>query len=170
MDLLSQLMEHFSIRTGVFYSGNLCGVSSFNAQQGKEGHLHVLSAEELSLSSAHTEHRHLSQPCIVYLPKWRHWPRCLALSLLKHSSARWAKLRVIMSKSGVCLWLSLCCYKTSHQLGGGRSGVQQLFWILACFSACRGNVATFMAKAKCVVKRWPSLPAIWLLASGWPMF
>ncbi|CAK3775944.1 cupin [Vibrio sp. 10N.286.55.E10] len=68
MDLLSQLMEHFSIRTGVFYSGNLCGVSSFNAQQGKEGHLHVLSAGELSLSSAHTEHRHLSQPCIVYLP------------------------------------------------------------------------------------------------------
>lgn len=68
MDLLSQLMEHFSIRTGVFYSGNLCGVSSFNAQQGKEGHLHVLSAGELSLSSAHTEHRQLSQPCIVYLP------------------------------------------------------------------------------------------------------
>ncbi|UPR59270.1 AraC family transcriptional regulator [Vibrio sp. ED004] len=68
MDLLSQLMEHFSIRTGVFYSGNLCGVSSFNAQQGKEGHLHVLSAGELSLSSAHTEHRVLSQPCIVYLP------------------------------------------------------------------------------------------------------
>ncbi|CDU07386.1 putative Transcriptional Regulator, AraC family protein [Vibrio coralliirubri] len=68
MDLLSQLMEHFSIRTGVFYSGNLCGVSSFNAQQAKEGHLHVLSAGELSLSSAHTEHRHLSQPCIVYLP------------------------------------------------------------------------------------------------------
>ena len=68
MDLLSQLMEHFSIRTGVFYSGNLCGVSSFNAKQGKEGHLHVLSAGELSLSSAHTEHRHLSQPCVVYLP------------------------------------------------------------------------------------------------------
>ena len=68
MDLLSQLMKHFSIRTGVFYSGNLCGVSSFNAQQAKEGHLHVLSAGELSLSSAHTEHRHLSRPCIVYLP------------------------------------------------------------------------------------------------------
>lgn len=68
MDLLSQLMEHFSIRTGVFYSGNLCGVSSFKPQQGKEGHLHVLSAGELTLSSAHTEYRQLSQPCIVYLP------------------------------------------------------------------------------------------------------
>ncbi|MEZ9738833.1 cupin domain-containing protein [Vibrio splendidus] len=68
MDLLSQLMEHFSIRTGVFYSGNLCGVSSFKPQQGKEGHLHVLSAGELTLSSAHTECRQLSQPCIVYLP------------------------------------------------------------------------------------------------------
>ncbi|MEZ9409732.1 MULTISPECIES: helix-turn-helix domain-containing protein [Vibrio] len=68
MDLLSQLMEHFSIRTGVFYSGNLCGVSSFKPQQGKEGHLHVLSAGELTLSSAHTEYRQLSQPCIIYLP------------------------------------------------------------------------------------------------------
>ncbi|WP_135442332.1 AraC family transcriptional regulator [Vibrio tasmaniensis] len=68
MDLLSQLMEHFSIRTGVFYSGNLCGVSSFNAQQGKEGHLHVLSSGELTLSGAHTECRQLSQPCIIYLP------------------------------------------------------------------------------------------------------
>ncbi|MEZ8017049.1 cupin domain-containing protein [Vibrio splendidus] len=68
MDLLSQLMEHFSIRTGVFYSGNLCGVSSFKPQQGKEGHLHVLSAGELTLSSAHTEYRQLTQPCIVYLP------------------------------------------------------------------------------------------------------
>ncbi len=68
MDLLSQLMEHFSIRTGVFYSGHLCGVSSFNAQEGKEGHLHVLSAGELTLSYAHGEHRQLSQPCIVYLP------------------------------------------------------------------------------------------------------
>ena len=68
MDLLSQLMEHFSIRTGVFYSGNLCGVSSFKPQQGKEGHLHVLSAGELTLSSAHTEYRQLAQPCIVYLP------------------------------------------------------------------------------------------------------
>ncbi|MFS1900533.1 helix-turn-helix domain-containing protein [Vibrio lentus] len=61
-------MEHFSIRTGVFYSGNLCGVSSFKPQQGKEGHLHVLSAGELTLSSAHTEYRQLSQPCIIYLP------------------------------------------------------------------------------------------------------
>jgi AraC-like DNA-binding protein len=68
MDLLSQLMEHFSIRTGVFYSGNLCGVSSFKPQQGKEGHLHVLSAGELTLSRAHKENKQLSQPCMVYLP------------------------------------------------------------------------------------------------------
>lgn len=117
MDLLSQLMEHFSIRTGVFYSGNLCGVSSFNAQQGKEGHLHVLSAGELSLSSAHTEHRHLSQPCIVYLPKWRHWPRCLVLSLLKRSNGKWVKRREIMCKSGESLLLNLCYCKISRSIG-----------------------------------------------------
>ncbi|MEZ9401556.1 cupin domain-containing protein [Vibrio cyclitrophicus] len=68
MDLLSQLMKHFSIRTGVFYSGNLCGVSSFKPRQGKEGHLHVLSAGKLTLSRAHKESKQLSQPCMVYLP------------------------------------------------------------------------------------------------------
>ena len=68
MDLLSQLMEHFSIRTGVFYSGQLCGVSSFNAQQGTEGHLHVLNSGQLKLSSKYSGERTITQPCIVYLP------------------------------------------------------------------------------------------------------
>lgn len=68
MDLLSQLMEHFSIRTGVFYSGHLCGISSFQPEQQHRGHLHVLNAGDLILTRANGKTQHLTQPCIIYLP------------------------------------------------------------------------------------------------------
>ncbi|WP_104029190.1 AraC family transcriptional regulator [Vibrio jasicida] len=68
MDLLSQLMKHFSIRTGVFYSGHLCGISSFQAEHHNRGHLHVLNAGELILTSANEKAQKLTEPCIVYLP------------------------------------------------------------------------------------------------------
>lgn len=68
MDLLSQLMKHFSIRTGVFYSGHLCGISSFQAEHSNRGHLHVLNAGELILTSANEKAQKLTEPCIIYLP------------------------------------------------------------------------------------------------------
>ncbi|NOH49019.1 AraC family transcriptional regulator [Vibrio rotiferianus] len=68
MDLLSQLMKHFSIRTGVFYSGHLCGVSSFKPEQQNRGHLHVLNAGVLTLTCAGEQPKRLTQPCVVYLP------------------------------------------------------------------------------------------------------
>ncbi|NOI70179.1 AraC family transcriptional regulator [Vibrio owensii] len=68
MDLLSQLMKHFSIRTGVFYSGHLCGISSFQAEHHNRGHLHVLNAGELILKSANEKAQKLTEPCIIYLP------------------------------------------------------------------------------------------------------
>ena len=68
MDLLSQLMGHFSIRTGVFYSGQLCGVSSFKKCPHNQGHLHVLKAGHLKLASSLGSAHHLTQPSIIYLP------------------------------------------------------------------------------------------------------
>lgn len=68
MDLLSQLMKHFSIRTGVFYSGHLCGISSFQAEHHNRGHLHVLNAGDLILTSANEKDQKLTEPCIIYLP------------------------------------------------------------------------------------------------------
>jgi len=68
MDLLSQLMGHFSIRTGVFYSGQLCGVSSFKECPHNQGHLHVLKAGHLKLASSLGSAHQLTQPCIIYLP------------------------------------------------------------------------------------------------------
>lgn len=68
MDLLSQLMGHFSIRTGVFYSGQLCGVSSFKQSPHNQGHLHVLKSGHLKLASSLGSAHHLTQPSIIYLP------------------------------------------------------------------------------------------------------
>ncbi|EGA68332.1 Transcriptional Regulator, AraC family protein [Vibrio sinaloensis DSM 21326] len=68
MDLLSQLMEHCSIRTGVFYSGHLCGISSFKEGAQSQGHLHVLNSGQLNLVSSYHAERTLTEPCIVYLP------------------------------------------------------------------------------------------------------
>ncbi|ELY1985737.1 AraC family transcriptional regulator [Vibrio harveyi] len=68
MDLLSQLMEHFSIRTGVFYSGHLCGISSFQSDHHNRGHLHVLNAGDLILTPAGENPKRLTQPCVIYLP------------------------------------------------------------------------------------------------------
>lgn len=69
MDLLSQLMRHCSIRTGVFYSGQLCGVSSFKQHPHNHGHLHVLNAGHLNLASSTGLSNRLSQPSIIYLPR-----------------------------------------------------------------------------------------------------
>ena len=67
MDLLSQLMEHFSIRTGVFYSGHLCGVSSFKPEQQNRGHLHVLNAGELTLTCAGEQPKRLTPVSYTHL-------------------------------------------------------------------------------------------------------
>ena len=68
MDLLSQLMEHFSIRTGVFHSGHLCGISSFKERKVNQGHLHVLNRGDLKLSHADDKTQIFTQPCVIYLP------------------------------------------------------------------------------------------------------
>ncbi|CAK4074968.1 AraC family transcriptional regulator [Vibrio sp. 16] len=68
MDLLSQLMEHFSIRTGVFHSGRLCGISSFKDRSINQGHLHVLNAGHLKLVNGEGKAQLFTQPCVIYLP------------------------------------------------------------------------------------------------------
>lgn len=69
MDLLSQLMEHFSIRTGVFYSGRLCGVSHFQSEPESKGHLHILNAGELLVTDASGIQQHITHPCMIYIPQ-----------------------------------------------------------------------------------------------------
>lgn len=69
MDLLSQLIEHFSIRAGVFYSGHLCGVSSIKEDKATKGHLHILKSGQLTMRDAHSKQLTIDQPCVIYLPK-----------------------------------------------------------------------------------------------------
>lgn len=38
MDKLSAILNRFSISAGVFYTGSICGLSSFDDPNGNEGH------------------------------------------------------------------------------------------------------------------------------------
>lgn len=51
MDQLSSLLRQFSISAGVFYSGQLCGLSDVATGDELVGHIHVLRSGSLSIQS-----------------------------------------------------------------------------------------------------------------------
>ena len=69
MDRLSQLLRYFSISAGVFYTGNLCGLSEFDADDDEQGHLHLLQSGQLTLVDQDGRLRHFSQPTVLFFPR-----------------------------------------------------------------------------------------------------
>lgn len=69
MDKLSEIINRFSISAGVFYSGNICGVSSFHISDKPEGHLHLLKRGRLKVTDNLGYTWHLAEPAVIYLPK-----------------------------------------------------------------------------------------------------
>ena len=49
IDRISPLLERFRVRTRLFHTGPLCGVTAFTPQPG-QGFLHVLRAGQMSVS------------------------------------------------------------------------------------------------------------------------
>ena len=41
MDSLTTLLNHFTLRAGVFYTGNICGIHDFH-EDALRGHLHLV--------------------------------------------------------------------------------------------------------------------------------
>ena len=68
MDKLSEVLNRFSIRAGVFHTGNVCGLSAFEKSPHQEGHLHVLKEGQAELQSVCATHK-LSEPTLVFYPK-----------------------------------------------------------------------------------------------------
>ena len=68
MDQLSQIINRFSIQAGVFYTGKLCGLSSFE-EHSIEGHIHILKSGRLKISSQNDRDITLSEPSIVFFPR-----------------------------------------------------------------------------------------------------
>lgn len=67
MDQLSIIFERFSINTEVFFTGNLCGISSFNREP-NQGHLHLLKSGELTVIDEKGKSRIFNEPTVLFLP------------------------------------------------------------------------------------------------------
>lgn len=69
MDHLSQIINRFTLQAGVFYTGKLCGISSFNEDDAQEGHIHLLRSGSLSVLGLNKEKIVLNKPSIIFLPR-----------------------------------------------------------------------------------------------------
>lgn len=69
MDHLSQLINRFSLQAGVFFTGKLCGLSTFNEDDSFEGHIHLLRSGTLSINGLDKSTVILDKPSIIFLPR-----------------------------------------------------------------------------------------------------
>ncbi|MEV0299058.1 AraC family transcriptional regulator [Nocardia sp. NPDC050710] len=72
LDRLSPLLEQFRVRTRLFHTGPLCGVTTFDAQPGR-GFLHVLRHGEMEVThrgvSGQLEKRWIDKPSLLFYPR-----------------------------------------------------------------------------------------------------
>lgn len=66
-DILSPLLDRFSLRTGVFYSGTLCGIHQFR-DEATEGHLHLIKRGPVEISSKRGKPIRIIKPSLVLIP------------------------------------------------------------------------------------------------------
>ncbi|MFT4861055.1 MAG: AraC-like DNA-binding protein [Pseudohongiellaceae bacterium] len=69
MDKLSEVLNNFSISAGVFYTGNLCGLSSFNPDGSEEGHIHLLKSAKLTVIDRHDQKSLIDEPSVLFYPR-----------------------------------------------------------------------------------------------------
>ncbi|WP_110207227.1 AraC family transcriptional regulator [Nocardioides daejeonensis] len=72
LDRISPLLERFRVRTKVFHTGPLCGVTTFAARPG-QGFLHVLRAGEMTVShqlpGGRLVTREIVEPTLLFYPR-----------------------------------------------------------------------------------------------------
>lgn len=68
MDQLSVILQRFSMSTDVFFTGNLCGVTSFNREP-HQGHLHLLRRGKLTIIDEQGQSQIIDEPTVMYFPK-----------------------------------------------------------------------------------------------------
>jgi AraC-like DNA-binding protein len=67
-DRLAPLLQRFELRSRVFYAGNLCRLVNFDAVEGV-GHLHLLKAGRLQLTSPDGRVRTFDEPSLIFFPR-----------------------------------------------------------------------------------------------------
>ncbi|GAB3227344.1 AraC family transcriptional regulator [Glycomyces halotolerans] len=72
IDRLSPLLDRFRVRTRLFHTGPLCGVTKFAAQPGR-GFLHILRRGEMEVThrgaDGRLERRAIDQPSLLFYPR-----------------------------------------------------------------------------------------------------
>lgn len=69
MDKLSEVLNHFSISAGVFYAGNLCGLSAFSEDGIEEGHLHLLEQGKMTVIDQDGTRILIDEPAVLFFPR-----------------------------------------------------------------------------------------------------
>lgn len=67
-DPLDRLLAQFSLRAGVFYTGNICGLHDFERDE-RRGHLHVVKRGPVTLLNAGEPNLLVERPSLIYLPR-----------------------------------------------------------------------------------------------------
>lgn len=68
MDRLSPLFAHSVPSARVFYSGNLCQVSTFEAES-NVGHVHLMRKGAMAVIDQHGRASHLQEPSLLFFPR-----------------------------------------------------------------------------------------------------
>ncbi|NMG44590.1 helix-turn-helix domain-containing protein [Aromatoleum toluvorans] len=68
MDRLSSLLDRFALSARVFYSGTLCGVTTFEATD-EAGHLHVVRRGPLQVQGADRRLIDIEEPSLLFYPR-----------------------------------------------------------------------------------------------------
>jgi AraC-like DNA-binding protein len=68
VDQLTVIFQRFSINTEVFFTGNLCGISSFHKEP-NQGHLHLLHSGELTVIDEKGQSLFFNKPTVLFFPK-----------------------------------------------------------------------------------------------------
>lgn len=68
MDALSLLLNRFAITAGVFYTGRICGVHGFAADE-QRGHLHIIEQGPVDLVEPDGSVRRIEQATLLFMPR-----------------------------------------------------------------------------------------------------
>lgn len=68
MDRLSTLLSQFGVRANLFYSGKLCGLSSYDGAEGS-GYIHLLEAGSVTLLGPDRKDLLLIRPSLIFMPR-----------------------------------------------------------------------------------------------------
>ncbi len=68
MDTLTNLLAHFSLHAGVFYTGNICGVHDY-AADALRGHIHLVKHGPVQVLGERNGVITITEPSILFLPR-----------------------------------------------------------------------------------------------------